>query len=105
MKKTKMTSVQKCNEILQWMAFLGIPAEKFSQMKQEYDGIDGLYAGVQDMMIAYQANEEFHGRGETIMIVSTLTPGPTIKIAQAIYQAAPQPARKSKKQTVKHATR
>ena len=104
MTKTKMNTVQKCNEILQSMAFLGIPAEKFSQMKQEYAGIDNLYEGIQDMMISYEINEVFHGRGENLMSVSTIAPGPTIKIAPA-YQEATQPARKSKKQTKKHATR
>jgi len=104
MTKTKMTTVQKCNEILQGMAFLGIPAEKFSPMKEEYGGIDGLYTGIEDMMISYEVNEVFHGRGEDLMTVSTIAPGPTVKIAPA-YQAATQLTRQYKRQTQKQATR
>ena len=100
----KMTTVQKCNEILQGMAFLGIPSEKFSQMKQEYAGIDGLYAEIQDKLISYEVYEVFHGRGENNMTVSTIAPGPKVKIAPA-YQAATQLTRQYKRQTQKHATR
>ena len=100
----KMTTVQKCNEIIQGMAFLGIPTEKFSAMKQEYAGIDGLYAEIQDMICTYEVNEVYYGRGENNMTVTTIAPGPTVRIAPA-NQAATQPARQSRKLIKKHVTR
>jgi hypothetical protein len=38
-----MTKILKCSLILQGMNFLGIPSENFSEMKNKFGGIDGLY--------------------------------------------------------------
>lgn len=93
---TKMTTIQKCNEIMQGMAFLGIPTEAFSEMKKEYAGIDGVYAYIQDCLIAHEVNEVFHGRNENDMTVLTITIHPSVKVAPAL-NTAPQPAKQSEK--------
>lgn len=85
---------------MQGLAFLGIPASKFDQMKAEYEGIDGLYEGVQDMIIAFEVNEVFYGRGENLMTETTISPLPIVKIAPA-YKDATHLSRKTKKQTKK----
>ncbi len=49
-KQRKMNKIQKARLVIEGMIFLGIETEKFSELKSQHGGLDGLYNWIENKL-------------------------------------------------------